>query len=587
MRRFLAIFLLFALASTVSPDLQAQEAVSISKSDSCMIAAQMAYNNHQADSVRILCRQALDFNPANDAAYYMMAKVALVEMNLEEAEKDLVAAVGLDSSNYYYLATLGALYMQNNDTPAAMKLFEKLVEKFPSKSEPYLSLINLYVPRGMQDKALALADKLEQKTGPNEASVMTRFRIYSSQGESEKAIQALIDADEKTPNPLYEGYIADLYAGNGKDSLALVWYNKALSAEADYVPAIYGKMQTYRRQKNYGMYLVYLKSFLGNREADYDIKKAHLEEAMKNPVFYQQYREGMADCLMELANADPADSSAAITSAIYLSRSGETEKAGKVLNNILKYYPEDRYLRGNMLSFLYSTQNWKRLESFADSSMAIFPDQAADLFQFKGMAEYNLNKYDDAIKTFLSQEKAVRKQKDTALLLQIYSLVGDMYHSKKDDKTAFKYYDKALKLNPDDPSVLNNYAWYLATGTPGQMPARKDLQRAVQMAKTAVENSSGEFHYLDTYGWVLFLAGDKEQAKKYLQQAVAYGGSEDSGILTRYADVLTSLREFDIAVIYYKKALLKAAESGDQAEVDKLTLRLQAATALQEDKNDN
>ena len=102
-----------------------------------------------------------------------------------------------------------------------------------------------------------------------------------------------------------------------------------------------------------------------------------------------------------------------------------------------------------------------------------------------------------------------------------------------------------------------------------------------------MENSSGEFHYLDTYGWVLFLAGDKEQAKKYLQQAVAYGGSEDSGILTRYADVLTSLREFDIAVIYYKKALLKAAESGDQAEVDKLTLRLQAATALQEDKNDN
>ena len=194
------------------------------------------------------------------------------------------------------------------------------------------------------------------------------------------------------------------------------------------------------------------------------------------------------------------------------------------------------------------------------------------------MAEYNLNKYDQAIATFLSQEKAVRKEKDTTLLLQIYSLVGDMYHSKKDDKTAFKYYDKALKLNPKDPAVLNNYAWYLATGNKGQMPAKKDLQRAVQMAKAAVDNSSGEYHYLDTYGWVLFLAGDKEQAKKYLQQAVAYGGSDDCGILTRYGDVLASLGEFDIAVIYYKKALLKAAESGDQAEVDKLTGRLEAAT---------
>ena len=587
MRRPSAIFLLCLVSALLAPALRAQDVLSVSKSDSCMISAQMAYNNHQADSVKSLCRQAIAFNPNNDAAYYMLAKVALVEMDLEEAEKDLTAAVGIDSTNYYYLATLGAVYMQNNDTPAAMKLFEKLVDRFPSKSEPYLSLINLYVPRGMQDKALALADKLEQKTGPNEASVMTRFRIYSSQGESGKALQALIDADNKIPNPLYEGYIADIYAGSGKDSLALVWYNKALAAEQDYVPAIYGKMQTYRRQKNYGMYLIYLKSFLGNRDADYDIKKAHLEEAMKNPVFYQQYREGMADCLLEFAQADPADSAAAITSAIYLSRSGETEKAGKVLNNILKYYPEDRYLRGNMLSFLYSAQNWERLESFVDSSMTLFPDQAADLFQFKGMAQHNLNKYDDVIQTFLSQEKAVRKQKDTALLLQIYSLVGDMYHSKKDDKTAYKYYDKALKLNPKEPGVLNNYAWYLATGTPGQMPGKKDLQRAVRMAKAAIENSSGEYHYLDTYGWVLFLAGDKEQAKKYLQQAVAYGGSDDIGILTRYADVLASLGEFDIAIIYYKKALLKAAESGDQAEVDKLTQRLQAAALLGEDKKYN
>lgn len=575
--------LLCVLVGAIPSALLAQDIKSISRSDSCIIAAQLAYTNHQADSVKSLCRQAIEFNPQNDAAYYMLAKVALVEMNLEEAEKNLTAAVGIDSSNYYYLATLGALYMQNSDTPAAIKLFEKLVEMFPSRSEPYLSLINLYVPRGMQDKALVLADKLEQKTGPNEAAVMTRFRIYSSQGKEEQAVQALIDADNKMPNPEYEAYIADIYAGGGKDSLALVWYNKALEMESDYVPAIYGKMQTYRRQKNYGMYLIYLKSFLGNRDADAGIKKAHLEEAMKNPVFYQQYREGMADCLMALAKANPADSSAAITSAIYLSRSGETQKAGKVLSDILEYYPEDPYLRGNMLSFLYSAQNWERLETFVDSSMALFPDQAPDLFQFKGIAQYNLNKYDEAIATFLSQEKAVRKQKDTSLLLQIYSLVGDMYHSKKEDKTAFKYYDKALKLNPKDPGVLNNYAWYLATGNPGKMPREKDLQKAVRMAKDAVENSSGEYHYLDTYGWVLFLSGDKEQAKKYLQQAVAYGGADDCGILTRYADVLASLREFDLAVIYYKKALLKAAESGDQEQVDKITARLEA---LPQDKTD-
>ncbi|MBR4801520.1 MAG: tetratricopeptide repeat protein [Bacteroidales bacterium] len=582
MRRILTIAFFWISLAAYSPAASAQDQKSVSQSDSCMIEAQMAYNRHLADSVRILCRKAIEFNPRNDAAYYMLAKVALIGMDLEEAERNLKAATGIDSTNYYYLSTLGAVYMQNNDSPSAIALFEKLVDRFPTKTEPYLSLINLYVPRGMQDKALALADKLEQKTGPNEAATMTRFKIYSSQGKAEKALQALIDADEKTPNPMYEAYIADIYASSGKDSSALAWYTKALEAESDYVPAIYGKMQTFRRQKNYGMYLIYLKSFLGNPDADINIKKSHLEEAMKNPVFYQQFREGMADCLMELAKANPADSSAAITSAIYLSRSGEAEKASKVLNNILKYYPEDRYLRGNMLSFLYSTQNWERLEGFADTSMALFPELAPDLFQFKGMAEYNLGKYDAAIQTFLSQEKNVRKQKDSSLLLQIYSLVGDMYHEKWDNKSAFKYYDKALKIDPGNAPVLNNYAWYLLSSE--QNPSRKTLERALKMSKASIDNSSGQYHYLDTYAWILYHLGRYEEAKKYMQQAIAYGGDSDDGILQRYAEILYVNGDYDMALRYYGKALLNVTGKDDQISMDMIKMRMEAIKAEQIEK---
>ena len=160
-----------------------------------------------------------------------------------------------------------------------------------------------------------------------------------------------------------------------------------------------------------------------------------------------------------------------------------------------------------------------------------------------------------------------------------------MYHLKNDNKTAFKYYEKALKIDPKNPAVLNNYAWYLATDRTDKVPEKKVLNKAVQMAKTAVENSSGESHYLDTYAWCLFLNGDIHLAKKYMQQAVAYGGNQDSGILTRYSDILTAVGEYDLAVMYYGKALLKAAESGDQAEVDKITGRLERVKALQAAEN--
>ena len=102
MRRFGAIFLLCVLAGAFPSALWAQDGKSVSRSDSCMIAAQMAYNNHQADSVKSLCRQAIELNPGNDAAYYMLARVALVEMNLEEAEKNLTAAVSLFTITKYH-----------------------------------------------------------------------------------------------------------------------------------------------------------------------------------------------------------------------------------------------------------------------------------------------------------------------------------------------------------------------------------------------------------------------------------------------------------------------------------------------------
>lgn len=547
----------------------------------------MAFNLHDTQKATELCRKALEFNSKNDAAYYMLAKIAIGEGDYLQAEKLLRDAAQIDSANYYYMATLGAIYLQNNDITSAIKLHESLIKNFPTKPDSYVALINLYTPRGQSDKALELADKLEKAIGPNEQSTMARFKVYTSRREHQKAIDVLARADEITPSQMYETYIADLYAGLGKDSSALVYYSKALENDPDYIPALYGKMETFRRYKNYPLYLAYLKSFLSNRYTGADIKKEHLEEVLKDPVFYQQYRNEMAECIEEYAASAPADSAVAISSAIMLSRYGEFQKAGKVLDGILKYYPEDPYIRRNMMSFLYSTENWERLESFSDSTMTLFPDQAPDLFQFKAFAELNLKKFNAAIQTLLSQEKAVKKLRDTSTLLQIYSLVGDMYHSKNDDKTAFKYYDKALKIDPKNPGVLNNYAWYLATGSTDKIPDRKTLQKALSMSKAAVENSSGEWHYLDTYAWVLFLNGNVEEAKKYMQQAVAYGGSDDSGILTRYSDILTSVKEYDLALMYYKKALLKAAESGDQAEVDKISARIEKTIALQQNEKGN
>ena len=574
--------LIFCPAGLSGQDLPKQ--TDLFKSDSCIIEAQRAYNYHDAEKVRSLCRQALQYNPANDAAFYLMAKVDLVENKLQPAEMNLRQAVALDSNNYYYAATLGAVYMQNTDVTEAIRIFEKLVNKYPTKRDPYTNLINIYLPRGQQDRAMVLADRLEKAVGPNDISTMTRFKIYSGQNDAQKAIEVLEEADARTPSELYETYIAELLESQGKDSLAIVYYDKALRNDPQCIPALFGKMEVYRRNGNHALYLGYLKSFLENPEVDPSIKKQHVESVMELPVYKQRYAKEMSKCLDALSRAHPSDSSIAISSAMFMARSGESELAMNALERTLKYYPTDYYIRSNIISFLYSREDWPRLELFTDSTMAVVPEQNKDLFQFKGIAQYNQGKLDQAIETLPSQEKNLRKEKDTATLLQIYSFVGDIYHQKNDNKSAYKFYKKALKMDPRNAPVLNNYAWYMATGTP-----RGDLNKALQMSKITVDDNPSESTYLDTYGWILYLMGEKEQAKKYLQQAVAFDGGESTVLMEHYADVLYDLQEFDLAFIYYEKALKRALDNTLESkesldELEKLSEKVNARKKAREEK---
>lgn len=64
------------------------------------------------------------------------------------------------------------------------------------------------------------------------------------------------------------------------------------------------------------------------------------------------------------------------------------------------------------------------------------------------------------------------------------------------------------------------------------------------------ENST----YLDTYGWLLYLTGDYEQAKKYLKEAMVYGGKESAVILDHYAEALFALKEYNLAFLYWGNA---------------------------------
>jgi Tfp pilus assembly protein PilF len=122
-------------------------------------------------------------------------------------------------------------------------------------------------------------------------------------------------------------------------------------------------------------------------------------------------------------------------------------------------------------------------------------------------------------------------------------------HEKSDDA-----YEAALKENPNNDHVLNNYSYFLSL--------RKDkLERAAQMAEVLVQKHPDDATYMDTYAWVLYVQKDYKKARVFLEKAVQlndkaaeYGKTKSAVIVEHYGDVLFQLGEKDKAVEQWKKA---------------------------------
>lgn len=66
----------------------------------------------------------------------------------------------------------------------------------------------------------------------------------------------------------------------------------------------------------------------------------------------------------------------------------------------------------------------------------------------RGLTNYALEKYDNAVSDFENSENYIKKD-------SIYSLIGDTYNKKGDNKKAYEFYKKANKINPNNNFVKN------------------------------------------------------------------------------------------------------------------------------------
>ena len=80
-------------------------------------------------------------------------------------------------------------------------------------------------------------------------------------------------------------------------------------------------------------------------------------------------------------------------------------------------------------------------------------------------------------------------------------------------KELYAMYDRILAVDPYNLTLLNNYAYHIATHG-------GDLKRAERMSEITIREQPNNPIFLDTYAWIMHLQGQDELALFYLKRAL-------------------------------------------------------------------
>ena len=496
-------------------------------------------------------QDVLKIDPKNAAAHFELSSLFFSANKFDEALAESDQAVTINPSNKWYLEQLAAIQMKKNDTKSAIKTYEQLIKLSPNDPDNYFDLAYLYLQSSQPDLALKTYDQFEKNYGLEESVILQKERIYLKQNKFDNAVaevQKLIDA---YPGEVqYLNMMAELYALNNKKDKAGEIYQKILEIEPDNAQALMatadisaGKGDTTARFEG-------MKKIFANPKLNVDVK-------VKMLYTYIQYYELRKDKIKEafeladiLIATHPGEAKAyAIKGDLYYI----DKKDSIALPAYLKALElrKEIFAVWQQVMLIYNTQHdWVKLDKVCNDAMELFPNQAL-IYLFKGGADYQNKQYDKALKSFQKGEKMASD--NPQLKAQIYSNLGDTYHSLNRDAESDSAYEKSLKLDPENGYVLNNYSYYLSL-------RKVNLQRAKQMSAYSNKLDPVNDSFQDTYAWILFQLGEYQDARS-LQEKVVTKNPKNPTLLEHYGDMLIQTGEKDKALEYWRKAKEAGSDS--------------------------
>jgi tetratricopeptide (TPR) repeat protein len=418
-------------------------------------------------------------------------------------------AVRLDPDNLDYHSTLAAAYTAAFEADSAAAEYEEIVRRDSTDLDAWYNLARLYQSRKPL-RALELYEQITTRFGPEWEVLLQTAELANKLRQYDKAANALEQMTGIDPG------------------------NQAL---------IRTLAQTYVRAENYDRALVVLKELRENNPSDLSIlaDEAEIHLLRKEyPLAYEQFNTILKQDTVSLE-------SKLHVGELYFARMDKDSTlaptARSIFEEIREKYPQDWHAywflgaigsvthdssltvhnfrkvtelaSWNADAWVYLSSVFLEKNDFAEVShvleaaLKVVPDDFRVNFLL-GVAYNRLGKNEQAAHVLERARQLNKKDVDAISQLAI------VYEALKRFGETDSLYEEALRLDPTNHLVLNNYAYSLAE-------RGVQLDRAKEMAAKAVAARPDNSSYLDTMGWVYFRLGEYKEASDYVKKAIEKG----------------------------------------------------------------
>ncbi|MCK5739772.1 tetratricopeptide repeat protein, partial [bacterium] len=536
-------------------------------------------------NMKLALEKVIELNPNNYDARFNMAVILLnEELDLKAAEvyEKLAEDIGV---NEEIAMRLGLIYSANSQYDRALKWLFDYTRLKPDNADVYLEIAKIYAIRQDTVKIEPMFAEALQKN-PGLDKVRTELsQIYLHQNRVKDAISLYQTAAlGDSVSVLNQLKLANLMLQDGDSTKSWHIFNQLLTEYPD----------DWRVQYTVGG--VY--HSLGKTAA----AQEHLEKALLLKTDLPSIREELAavyrsekaydkalDLFIPVAKADSTDMAARFYIGDILVEKGDTTSALIFYEQEWEEHPDEWRFPYSIGQIHYAQDDHLQAQKYLMASFAL-NDAFSNTYLLLGISYMQTRQYEKAAQIFIlgtqkftdipdmyyflgsSRQQQNRHALAIPALIKAIELdpenaramwtVAASYDEVRNFTASEKYYEKALKLRPNDPLILNNYSYSLSTRS-------IRLNQALDMVSRAVQLEPENGAYLDTIGWVYYQLGEFEKALQYIQEALFHQG-ESAEVYDHLGCVYQELDELERAHLCFQKAIaLEPTRDGLREKLDK------------------